>query len=607
MRTLGEIMSARDSRWWRGWCAGVRGGAALAALCLSVYLPGLAAIPPVDRDEARFAQASRQMFESVALPAGETRAGFHAGGLAVPMVQDRPRLNKPPLIYWMQAASAAVFTMGDPRRDAIWMYRVPSVVGAMAAVLLTWRMGCSMFDARAAWLGAALLAVCPMVVWDAHQARADQVLLACAAGTQWALWACWRGARGVSRGRSARAATLWVCIGLGVLAKGPIVPMVAALAALALGLTTRRWAWMRATRPLLGVCVVLVMVAPWLLLVAGHVGWERYLRVVFDETIGRSAEAKEGHWGPPGYHLALLAVLLWPGSMLTAKGVARAWRLARGRWARGEAGRAWMRGRDAEVFCLAWVVPSWVVFEAIGTKLPHYTLPLYPALALLSARAVFAAGTGRLSGLTTIGNRFGLGLWRWGAFVPASLLSVVLLVAAIRPERIAEWVVFDGVSRGTLVLGAAGLIGAGATLWMSGRAIRGGGYVGAQLLGILAAIGVAFAATRAVAPALAPGEMSRRIAGGIRSADATGWRPLASLYHEDSLIFQMRGRVERIERGELLAHLRAHPHALLVITGRGLTDEERRRMRLLMSFSRALGRGPVPEPEYQIVGVREPH
>lgn len=142
-------------------------------ICLTVYLPGLASIPPIDRDESRFAQASRQMFESRALPPAEQDDDLHSGGLTIPRVQDRDRLSKPPLIYWLQAAGAAAFTGGDPGRDAIWMYRVPSLVAAMLTVLATWRIGVSMFDPRAAWLGAAMLGVSPVFVWEAHQARAD--------------------------------------------------------------------------------------------------------------------------------------------------------------------------------------------------------------------------------------------------------------------------------------------------------------------------------------------------------------------------------------------------------------------------------------------------
>src|ERR1044071_5190431 len=107
----GTPAAARPRR--RGWL----GTVGLVALCCVVYLPGFFALPPVDRDESRFAQASRQMLESVTLPAAERDPARHGGGLVVPMVQDRPRLNKPPLIYWLQAASAGVLSSEDPKRD----------------------------------------------------------------------------------------------------------------------------------------------------------------------------------------------------------------------------------------------------------------------------------------------------------------------------------------------------------------------------------------------------------------------------------------------------------------------------------------------------------
>ena len=138
-------------------------------------------MPAIDRDEARFAQASRQMLNA---PNWEA--------WVVPRIQDRPRLNKPPLIYWTQAGSASVFTgrlFGTPgdiaaERDAIWMYRLPSLLAAIAAVLFTWRLGCSMFDSRAAFLGAMLLAASPIMIWESRQARSDMLLVACTTGAR---------------------------------------------------------------------------------------------------------------------------------------------------------------------------------------------------------------------------------------------------------------------------------------------------------------------------------------------------------------------------------------------------------------------------------------
>src|SRR5882762_12028305 len=111
------------------WLVGARPYALLAALCLLLYLPGLASIPPLDRDEARFAQASRQMLET--------------GDFLRIRFQDEARNKKPAGIYWLQAAAVAAFS--TPESTAIWPYRLPSVVGALAAALLIFTIGSALF------------------------------------------------------------------------------------------------------------------------------------------------------------------------------------------------------------------------------------------------------------------------------------------------------------------------------------------------------------------------------------------------------------------------------------------------------------------------------
>lgn len=393
-------------------------------------------------------------------------------GWVVPRVQDKPRLNKPPLIYWLQAGSAAIlgdapgqWAWLDGGSENIWVYRVPSVLSAILAVLLTWQLGTRMFDPRAAWLAAALLAVCPMVVWDAHQARADQLLLAMTTATMLCLWNVWRlsepsrasgrsselprptveleegtqasrhqgikssSFRSIPRSIAPSIPLFWLFLSLGILTKGPITPMIAGLTILSLCLISRDWSLVRRLRPLLGVLIITIVVAPWVILVGREVGWSKYLSIVYDETIGRSAGAKEGHWGPPGYHIILLGVLFWPGSLLTAAAIGRACRRGLKRnhqltksqchhvtksdpplrgsvvpslrafpSAVASSLRAFLAsrpGRHAELFGLAWMLPSWIVFELVGTKLPHYTMPLYPAVALTSARMLLASASSR--------------------------------------------------------------------------------------------------------------------------------------------------------------------------------------------------------------------
>src|SRR5947207_12906113 len=106
----------------------------LAGLCVALYLPGISAIPPLDRDEARFAQATRQMLAT--------------GDYLHIRFQNEARNKKPAGIYWLQAAAVAVFSTAEA--TAIWPYRVPSLLGATAAVPLLFAVGAALFADRPA-------------------------------------------------------------------------------------------------------------------------------------------------------------------------------------------------------------------------------------------------------------------------------------------------------------------------------------------------------------------------------------------------------------------------------------------------------------------------
>src|SRR3954467_5050679 len=85
-------------------------------LCGALYLVGNARISLWDRDEPRYAQASRQMLQS--------------GDWVVPKLLDQPRINKPPLIYWCQAT--AMRFLGDNALAA----RLPSSVAMILTLMV---------------------------------------------------------------------------------------------------------------------------------------------------------------------------------------------------------------------------------------------------------------------------------------------------------------------------------------------------------------------------------------------------------------------------------------------------------------------------------------
>lgn len=551
----------------RTWCEGADARLrclALVTICLGAYLPGFFSLPPVDRDESRFAQASRQMIESGTWE-----------GWVVPRLQNQPRLNKPPLVYWCQAGMG--WLLGEahaqaPSKDPqgfkwggkIWVYRLPSLAAALIAVLATWRFGCALFDPRTAWLGALLLGCCPMLAWDARQARADQVLLAATVMSQWMLWTIWSHRAHPERLRW-RPMLFWVFVTIGIMAKGPVTPAIVAMTVVFHSLARREWRWIGRLRPLMGALIMASIVGPWVYLVASRVGWGAYLWTITDETVGRSLVVKEGHWGPPGYHLALTTVLFWPGSLLSAHALLQAWqrsvrtsqsalpqnmrsRLHRPLWQLQRIGR----GRAAELFCLAWLVPGWIVFELARTKLPHYTLPLYPAMALLTGRAVLAMVPGALPRVERITLHAMLGVW----------LCIGLALGAI--PAVLWW--NGGVQHALWIApGAVTALIVGSLLFAAWRAFR-AGRLPRTMAAALGALLIVYWSAFTMLPKLGSVWLSPRLIALMEQADPNAMRPVAAVdYHEDSLVFLSRGRVQRIDDKDLEGWLAAHQDGLAVV------------------------------------------
>lgn len=546
----------------------------LVLLCLAVYVPGLRALPTVDRDEARFAQASRQMFEAAAWPEsrldrrmGESGAplGAHAGGWAIPMVESRPRLNKPPLIYWLQVASAWACTGGEPALDAIWMYRLPSLFAGIACVLMCWRWGLELFGGSAGWLAAAMLALSPVFVWEARQARADMVLVAFTVLACWMLWRVWRAHR---HGRPAGwpGWLLWVAVGLGVLTKGPMTPLVIAGATAGLCVISGSAGFLWRVRPLAGLAIVLAIVLPWVWITGERIGWERYAAIVSKEVLGRSVEAAEGHAGPPGYYVIVLLVTLGPGMLFAAAGLARGF--ARGMPAAvGAGGTRWSRlrarvgtiraGRDAELFLLCTILPVWWVLEVVSTKLPHYGMALYPPLLLLSSRAALAWGWRHRGWLST---RVGL------AMVHASNAAVLVLVGVATGAGLLAGLGARGL--GGLVAGASA--GAGVALfvyyvWRALGRVRARDWLGLLRLNMLT-LGIAVVGLLVALPRVRGAWVVHGLCRAVIELEAGRARPIAFVkLHEDSSVFELRGRAEWVDEYGLKGWLRANAGGLVVL------------------------------------------
>src|SRR5829696_3199901 len=334
--------------------------AALVVLSLACLAPGFVSLQPMDRDEPRFAQASKQMLET--------------GDFVDIRFQNEARHKKPVGIYWLQAASvAAGEALGVPdAHTAIALYRIPSLVGATAMVLLTYWAALAFGGRREAFLAAAFMAASVIVMVEARLAKTDAVLGACSVAAMGALARAYF-VRGAARLPLSTVLIFWLAVAAGVLVKGPLVPMFAALAVLALFFRERSARWFLALRPGLGVLIVLALALPWFVAIAVKSGGAFFTESVGHDMLGKVGTAQTYHWQPPGFYLLAFFATFWPAAALAVLAIPFAWK---------------NRSDDRIAFALAWIVPSWLVFELVPTKLPHYVMPLYPAVAIVTVLAL---------------------------------------------------------------------------------------------------------------------------------------------------------------------------------------------------------------------------
>lgn len=339
----------------------------MLAFCLIAFLPGFFQIPPVDRDEARFAQATKQMVES--------------GEYVDIRFQDEVRYKKPVGIYWLQAVAVKTGeALGLPNaRSTIWLYRLPSLFGAIGAVLLTYWAALAFVARRTALLAALMMASSVLLGVEARLAKTDAMLLMMSVAAMGAMARVYLSCRRTPERAVGwqQPAIMWTALAGGVLLKGPLILMFVGLTALTLSIADRSVRWIGKLRPLAGFAWLIVLVLPWFVAIVAKSGDSFFVQALGHDMLEKITSGQEAHGAPPGLYLLLFWVTFWPGSILAGLAAPTIW------MARREPGAR---------FLLAWLIPSWIVFEVVMTKLPHYVLPLYPAIAILIAGIVEGRG-----------------------------------------------------------------------------------------------------------------------------------------------------------------------------------------------------------------------
>lgn len=409
----------------------------LAALVVLISaLPGLLLLPPLDRDEARFAQSTAQMLES--------------GDFVNIRFQDEMRARKPAGINWLQALGVQLGSSVERRQ--IGAYRIPSLISAMlAAAACAWGAS-GFFGARRGLVAGVVLGASFLLSSEAMVAKADATLCAGVALSMAALAHIYAASRsnGVAGWRT--RALFWIGQAIAMLAKGPVGPAIAVLTVLTLGAADRDLRWIRRLGWRWGLLFLAAVVGPWAIAITVSTDGRFWSGALGEDIAPKLFGGRESHVLVFGPHTALAPILLFPSAFLIPAALVNGW-----------------RGRDqAGVrFALAWLLPAWLVLEIAPTKLVHYPLPLYAALSWLAAAAVDQP-TGRLT--RRVGAILSLGA---GAVLAIAIISFCLRLGGWDD---AAWTVLAL----TLSLGAGG---AGAIVSLRGPSA-------APVLGV-AALGVA--------------------------------------------------------------------------------------------------------------------
>jgi 4-amino-4-deoxy-L-arabinose transferase-like glycosyltransferase len=355
--------------------------ALLVVATLSIF-PGLGQATFWEPDEARFAEATRQMFER--------------GDFMTPYLNSVPRFEKPPLLYWLQAI--AVLPLGATELAA----RMPSALAGVGSVLLLYWLTASLASRRAALVAAIVLATMFRFVVFARQGLTDVPTLFFIVA---ALFGFVRATEATPRRGAAWLA--WTAVGLGVLTKGPVGLLPIAIWA-AYAAARRDVRLISGIRPVLGLALAIGIGVPWyiaMMVVHGRaftdfaIGHEIVSRVLseasFAPTRGFSYYFQVWPGDAAPWSVVFVAALIWSGVV---------WRSLD------------PNVRRAIVFALAWFLSVFVIFSLSRSKIPHYVLPAYPAAALLIG--VF---------IDRLVDRPQAAWWR----VPMSLVAVVSVAAAV--------------------------------------------------------------------------------------------------------------------------------------------------------------------------------
>ena len=322
----------------------------LIILIILALFSGQYSIPPIDRDEARFAQASSQMIQS--------------GDYVNIKFQDEIRAKKPIGIYWLQAFSAKIFGQED-----IGSYRIPSLLSSIITLVFVGLITRLIFPLYQTLIVTLLFASSIVFMGEAHLAKTDATLLCLICVQQYFLLKIILHQDNTFKVKYLYPILVWLAFSFGVLVKGPISIAILFPTVIAFSIIQKSISLIKSLRPMLGFLICTLVILPWFLAIDEATNG-MFLQKAFQEDFFSKLESgQEGHGALPGTHLLTLSISIWPIATFLPCLI------------------LFILQNKTNIiikFLMCWILPFWVIIELIPTKLLHYPLPVLPAIAILA-------------------------------------------------------------------------------------------------------------------------------------------------------------------------------------------------------------------------------
>ena len=335
----------------------------LGSLCLICFFISLNILPPLDRDESRYIQSTIQMLESNDF----VNINF----------LDTPRLKKPPGIYWLQAMSSTfiknIFFLDSP---PLWSFRLPSAIGASVSIWITFLLGQLLFGRAQGFIASLLLISSPLLIIESHVAKTDSALLASFLFVLYILAKIiFYIEKNIKKPSDITILAAWVVLSFSFLIKGPIALFILFLLILFFRFSREPINY-KNFKPVIGIVIFIIVVFPWFMFVQSGNNTDVFLNSIKKDMLLKLISAQESHGAPPGSYLLSSFLTAWPITLFMFPTVM---------WAFNN------KKNKPVKFLLCSLLPSWLFFEIMPTKLLHYILPLLPSLAILTAAMIVSS------------------------------------------------------------------------------------------------------------------------------------------------------------------------------------------------------------------------